>query len=307
MGDHVKMLRPSYRRWRQRPLRLRWWRELALVAVFDAVYEWTSDLSGTDRALAQRHAYEEIRLERALGLFREPGIQAWALHSRVFIEASDLFYATAHFLLPVLALVWLFRLHPERYLRWRDALAWTTGLALVGFTVFPLMPPRMLPARFGIIDTMNVIGGPGSWDTVLLKEAGNQLAAMPSLHISWALWSVLALMPVVRRPWAKLLLALDPLATVVVILVTGNHYILDIVGGLVVLALGYGLAVLSPLYLRRTLVTGPDGGRPADGTADPPGAGPGSGSPGTGSPPAAEPDGRAPDPLPHQRAGVSSP
>lgn len=254
VDDHGEMqLRARWDDWRRRPARLRFWRELALVVVYDLVYEWTSDLTSAGRSTAYRHALAQIRIEKDLGLLQEHTIQAWALHSKIFIELSDLFYATAHFILPVVALVCLFRYHPARYLKWRDTLAWTTALALVCFAVFPLMPPRMLPARYGVIDTMVRIGGLGSWDAALLKDAGNQFAAMPSLHISWALWSVLALYPVVRRPWVKALLVLDPIVTVVVILVTGNHFILDIFGGLAVLALGYGLAQLSPLFLPRRL------------------------------------------------------
>ena len=230
-------------------MRLRFWRELALVVVFDLVYEWTSDFAGESRNLAYHHALDQIRIERAVGLFQERTIQQWALHSKLLIELGDLFYATVHFILPVVALLWVFRVDQDRYLRWRDTLAWTTGIALACFAVFPLMPPRMLPAHYGIVDTMVKIGGLGSWDTVLLKDAGNQFAAMPSLHISWALWAVLALLPTVKRPWLKVLLLLDPLATVGSILITGNHYVLDIFGGVAVLAIGYGLASLRPRYL----------------------------------------------------------
>jgi len=254
--DHGEMqVGRRWEQWRAKPVRLRFWRELSLVAVFEGVYEWTSDLAGKSAPVAYRHALDQIRVERALGLFREHTIQSWALHSRVLIELADLFYATAHFILPVVALLWVFRVDPVRYLRGRDALAWTTAIALACFVVFPLMPPRMLPARFGVIDTMERIGGPGSWDTVLLKDAGNPFAAMPSLHVSWALWSVLVLYPLVKRRWIRVLLVLDPIATVITILITGNHYILDILGGVAVLAIGYGLAGLRPRYLPWRVVT----------------------------------------------------
>ena len=254
LGDHGGM-QERWERWRAKPVRLRFWRELTLVVVFDAVYEWTSDFAGKSAPVAYGHALSQIRVEKALGLFQERTIQVWALHSRFLIELADLFYATVHFILPVVALLWVFRVDPARYLRWRDTLAWTTAIALACFAVFPLMPPRMLPARYGIIDTMERIGGLGSWDTVLLKDAGNQFAAMPSLHVSWALWSVLALYPLVHRRWIRVLLVLDPLVTVVSILVTGNHYFLDIFGGLAVLAIGYGLASLRPRYLPWRVVT----------------------------------------------------
>lgn len=282
-------MRSRWARWRQRPVRLRFWRELALVVVFELVYEWTSDFAGQSRNLAYHHALAQIRIERAVGLFQERTIQVWALHSKLLIELSDLFYATVHFILPVVALVWVFRVDRARYLRWRDTLAWTTGIALACFAVFPLMPPRMLPAHYGIIDTMEKIGGLGSWDTVLLKDAGNQFAAMPSLHISWALWAVLALYPTVKRPWLRALLILDPLATVASILVTGNHYVLDIFGGLAVLAIGYGLATLRPRYLPWRVEDGVPKGAAPPGVEQPPDRAPKTPIPVPVTMPAAEP------------------
>ena len=246
-------------RWRNRPIRLRFWREFVYVGLFDLVYEWTSDYAGTSRSLAYRNALSQLRVEHALGLQQEHTIQAWALHSRVLIEQADLFYATVHFVAPVAALIWLFKAHPERYLRCRDVLAWTTGLALGCFALYPLMPPRMLPSGYGVIDTMARIGGPGSWDTVLLKDAGNQFAAMPSLHIAWCLWVTLSVYPVVRSRWMRALLVADPVLTTVSILVSGNHYVLDIFGGVAVLAAGYGLAALTPRFLPRRLAAAPAG------------------------------------------------
>jgi hypothetical protein len=236
---------------RARPVRLRFWREFAYVALFDLVYEWTSDKAGTSRSVAYHHAVAQVRVEHDLGLLQEHTIQAWALHSRLIIELSDLFYATVHFIMPVVGLIWLFKKFPERYLPWRDMLAWSTGLALGCFALFPLMPPRMLPSSYGVTDTMQQIGGLGSWDTVLLKDAGNQFAAMPSLHITWALWACLALYPLVRRRWVKWLLVADPVVTTVTILVTGNHYVLDIFGGVAVLAAGWALARVTPRFLPR--------------------------------------------------------
>lgn len=257
----IRRARPRWEAWRRKPVKLRFWRELLLIGGLDLIYEWISDKAGTSRAVAYRNALGQVHLEHAVGLLQEHTIQAWALHSTLFIELMDLFYATVHFVMPVVTLIWLFRWHPERYLPWRDVVAWTTLLALGCFAVFPLMPPRMLPSGYGVIDTMQVIGGLGSWDTVLLKDAGNQFAAMPSLHISWCLWCVLALWPVVRRPWAKALLVADPVVTIISILVTGNHYVVDIFGGVAVLGAGYLVARLMARVLPRTLAVERSAGR----------------------------------------------
>lgn len=222
--------------------RLRWWKEILAVVAFDAVYEWTSEKAAGARAVAGHHAQQIVHTERWLGVFREQAVQQWFLPHRLLIEASDLFYSTVHFVLPVATLVWLFRRFPERYVRWRNALAWMTALGLIGFITFPLLPPRFLPSNFGFVDTLNAVGGIGSFDSALMKDAGNLYAAMPSLHIAWALWCVFALVPVVRRRWIKALLILHPAATLFTIIVTGNHYFLDAAGGVVVFSLGVAIA-----------------------------------------------------------------
>lgn len=224
--------------------RLRWWKEILAVVAFDVVYEWTSSKAAGAHAVAGTHAGQIVHAERSLGIFREHAVQQWFLPHRLLIEASDLFYSTVHFVLPVVTLIWLFRKFPERYVRWRNALAWMTGLGLVGFIVYPLLPPRFLPASFGFVDTLNVIGGIGSWDSSLMKDAGNLYAAMPSLHIAWALWCVFALVPVVRRRWIKALLILHPFVTLFTIVVTANHFFLDAAGGVVVFTLGVTIARL---------------------------------------------------------------
>ncbi len=222
--------------------RLRWWKEILAVVAFDVVYEWTSSKAAGAHAVAGSHGRQIVHAERTLGIFREHAIQQWFLPHRLLIEASDLFYSTVHFVLPVVTLIWLFRRFPERYIRWRNALAWMTGLGLIGFITYPLLPPRFLPSSFGFVDTLNVIGGIGSWDSALMKDAGNLYAAMPSLHIAWALWCVFALVPVVRRRWIKALLIAHPFVTLFTIIVTANHYFLDAVGGVVVFSLGVAIA-----------------------------------------------------------------
>jgi hypothetical protein len=224
--------------------RLRWWKEVLAIVAFDLVYEWTSSKAAGAHAVAGTHASQIVHAERSIGIFHEHAIQQWFLPHRLLIEASDLFYSTVHFVLPVVTLVWLFRRFPERYIRWRNALAWMTGLGLIGFITFPLLPPRFLPSSFGFVDTLNVIGGIGSWDSALMKDAGNLYAAMPSLHIAWALWCVFALVPVVRRRWIKALLILHPFVTLFTIIVTANHYFLDAAGGVVVFTLGVAIAQL---------------------------------------------------------------
>jgi membrane-associated phospholipid phosphatase len=159
------------------------------------------------------------------------------------------------------ALIWLFRRMPERYPLWRNTLAWTTALALIGFALYPLAPPRLMPG-LGVIDTVHGVQDFSKPDYGTLTALTNQYAAMPSLHCGWALWVTFVLWPAARKPSAKLLVVLYPLITVFCIVVTANHYFLDAVGGAIVFCAGYGMAVLTVRHVTPLLARAPGGGAP---------------------------------------------
>jgi hypothetical protein len=225
--------------------RLRWWREVVYVAVFYGVYSAIRN-SGAEGSAAEafRNARAIIRMERFVGLYHEETIQDLFLGQEWFIRLWNIFYGSAHFIVTAGALVWLFRRWPERYPVWRNTLAAMTGLALIGFAFYPLMPPRLLPDRYGYVDTLSVIGGLWSFDSGTMKQISNQYAAMPSLHIGWSCWSALVLFPMVKRPWVRALVAVYPMLTLFAIVVTANHFWLDAVGGLAVLGAGHFVARL---------------------------------------------------------------
>lgn len=223
----------------------RFWAELALVATFYGLYELVSGVTAGAGGPALGHALGEVQVERALGIYWEPAIQRLFLGQVWLVQASNVFYATVHFVMPVVALLWLFWKFPARYRRWRNAMAWMMGLSLVVFILDPVLPPRLLPAAYRFVDTMKVYKGAGSLDQVLLTDVGDLYAAMPSLHVAWAGWCAAALIPTVRRVWLKVLLVADPVLTTFVVLVTANHFILDVIGGLVVLAAGIALSGLT--------------------------------------------------------------
>jgi membrane-associated phospholipid phosphatase len=222
--------------------RLRWWREALYVLAFYGVYSIVRNQFGSAAVspeTAYEHARQVIDVERAMGLYHEETIQEWFLGWRWFIQFWNLFYGTFHFVVTTFCIVWLFRRFPERYVRWRTTLAATTGLALIGFALYPLMPPRLLPDSYGYVDTLREYGGLWSFDDGAMSKVSNQYAAMPSLHFGWSLWCALVLVPTLRSPWLRWLAALYPVATLFSIIVTGNHYWLDAAGGAVVLGAGY--------------------------------------------------------------------
>jgi hypothetical protein len=211
------------------------------IAAFYGIYSVIRNTQGS-ASVSAAHAFTNARrlisVERAVGLFHEEAVQKAFLGWRHFIQFWDLYYGTFHFVVTVVALILLFRRFPDRYPRWRNTLAATTALALVGFAAYPLMPPRLLPATYGFVDTLRVYGGLWSFQSGPVAHVSNQFAAMPSLHFAWSSWSALVLVPMVRRPWSKAVVALYPVATLFAIVVTANHYVLDAAGGALVLAAG---------------------------------------------------------------------
>ena len=222
---------------------LRWYREVAFVLAFYVVYSFVRNQFGSaDGANAEQaftNAKRVIGFERFFGLYQEERIQDWFLDWEGFIDFWNVFYGTFHFVVTAFCIVWLFRRFPERYVQWRTTLAATTALALIGFAFFPLLPPRLLSASYGFVDTLRVYGGLWSFDSGAMSKVSNQYAAMPSLHFAWSAWCACVLFPTLKRPWLKALALAYPALTLFAIVVTGNHYWIDAVGGAVVLGLGY--------------------------------------------------------------------
>lgn len=226
--------------------RLRWWREVLLVAVFYAVYTLIRDeyTSSGGRDDAEGNARWIIHAERDLHIFSEQSIQHWILewHWHVFIEFWNAWYGTAHFVAVAGVLIYLYHKRSARYPLWRNTFAVMNLIALFGFAFFPLMPPRLLPASYHFVDTLAHYGSPWNFSSGPAAKASNQFAAMPSMHTGWSTWCALALLPSIRPRWGKAAIFLYPLSTVFCIVVTGNHYFLDAVGGLVALGLAYCIA-----------------------------------------------------------------
>jgi hypothetical protein len=231
---------------------------VAYILGFYALYSFVRNQFGsasTDPAEAYANAVRVIDVQRALGIFNEAVVQSWFTSWDGLLWVVNVYYGTLHFLVPIGVLVFLARRHAQAYPLWRNTILATTGLALVSFALFPLMPPRLLcdcpygagPAAVAdglpaFVDTLAVHGGLWSFDSEAMQSVSNQYAAMPSLHVAWALWCALALLPFLRSPWAKALALLYPVATISAVVITGNHYWLDAAGGAVVLAAGYGVA-----------------------------------------------------------------
>ena len=238
-----------------RPIqRSHWWREVLLVATFYGLYTLVRDVRGdtpVSVVQATTNAHRIIRFERYVGMFHEADIQHWFLRYRGLIRLCDDYYGTVHFVAVIAVLLLLFFRFPQRYRLWRNTLALTTGLALIGFSFFPVLPPRLLPAGYHFVDTLDTIGGLWNFSSGPVNDVSNQYAAFPSLHTAWSAWCVLALIPLIRPLWGKVLVVLYPLATIFTIIVTANHYFADVAAGLLLLGVSYLLARVLTAHVDR--------------------------------------------------------
>ncbi|MET7426599.1 phosphatase PAP2 family protein [Dactylosporangium sp. NPDC005555] len=243
-------------------MRPRAWAELLLVVGLFLAYKMGRLL--VDGRVGQAYANAKLvwHAERAMWLPDEAALQHLLLTSEVVIRSANVYYAVVHFPATVAFLVFMYIFRPEHYIRFRRILAWLTAAGLVMHFAFPLAPPRML-AGIGMLDTAARFGpsvyGPPQTDTL-----SNQYAAMPSLHVGWALVVALGLIVSTRSRWRWLWLA-HPILTTVVVVGTANHYWLDgIVGaalvGALMLAVGHvrkrtaaPVPVTIPAQLRRNL------------------------------------------------------
>ncbi|CAM5556980.1 bifunctional glycosyltransferase 87/phosphatase PAP2 family protein [Streptomyces abikoensis] len=231
---------PLFRFWRRPLTRPNVLLELMLLRVGYWVYQFIRARATGERSVAEAHGRQILGAEEFLHLDVEHGFNRFVADSGWLTGGMNYYYGTFHFLVPVCLLVWLYVRRPGTY-RWaRTALSLATLIALAGFWAYPLAPPRLMPG-LGFVDTAN---GPQDLDNPdfgALTELSNQYAAMPSLHIGWSLWCGIVVAVVARKRWMKWLGMLYPLMTLSVIVGTANHYVLDAVGGALVVLTGFAI------------------------------------------------------------------
>ncbi|GLF93551.1 phosphatase PAP2 family protein [Streptomyces yaizuensis] len=228
----------------QRP---RWWTELILIAVVYVAYSAGRLLARGDVNTAVDHGLAILRAERALNLDFETPLNKIFTETPAIGIPADFLYASLHYLVTPAVLIWLFRSHAVRYRAARTWLMVSTLLGLVGFTLTPTCPPRLLHESHGFVDTMAQYSSYGWWGAEASAPRGmggftNQYAAMPSLHVGWAIWCGVIMWRVGRGPVMRTLAVAYPLVTVIVVMGTANHYFLDAVAGAAVMGIGALLA-----------------------------------------------------------------
>jgi hypothetical protein len=195
---------------------------------------------------AFQHARSLIDVEQTLGIFVEPAIQGWALSSGPVIDAASWIYINAQTSVTVGSLVFLYLFHNRSFYFVRNMFMVAMGVALLGYTMFPTAPPRFFP-EWGFVDAVsNFVGA--SHDNATVEALFNPYAAVPSMHVCFALLIAIPLSRVVKNNVARWFWRIYPLLVVFVIVSTGNHFFADAFFG----ACTAGLSALAALWLART-------------------------------------------------------
>ncbi|MGW7555050.1 phosphatase PAP2 family protein [Streptomyces rimosus] len=223
--------------------RPRWWTELPLLALVYAAYSAGRLVARGDAHAAAGHGETILRWEELLRIDPERALNRLFTATPALGIPADFAYASLHYLITPAVLIWLWHRRPAHYRTLRTWLMLATLIGLIGFTLLPTAPPRLLDTGSGFADTMARFSSYGWWggDASAPRGLGgmtNQFAAMPSLHVGWALWCAVVLWKHGRSRATRALAVAYPLVIVLVVMGTANHYLLDALAGTAVMGLG---------------------------------------------------------------------
>ena len=227
--------------------------QIGLVIALAEAYRLLRRLLPTDWPQAMANAQQVERLERVTHTAWEQSIQGWFLQFPELVKGMNWFYLSSHFFVTGAFFVWLYWRSREGFSIFRDGFLLATAIALVIHWRYPTAPPRL--ADVDIKDTIDLysgvnIGGPHH------ERFANPVAAVPSLHAGWALALGIGVVLYARSQVVRILGVLYPLAVLLTIVVTGNHFIFDAVAGGLVMAVGFAatapfrVAAREPAYAR---------------------------------------------------------
>jgi PAP2 superfamily len=214
--------------------------EAVLVVSIYAVYETSRGLVAGGSGVALHHARMIASLERSLHVFVEANVQHAGGALPGLIGALGLLYLTMHLAVTGTYLLWLHRCRPAAFPLVRTTVLIASSLALIGYMAFPTAPPRL--AALGIADTIS--GDHVDLNHGLLSSLYNPFAAVPSMHVGYAVIVGASLVRYGGRPVLRAAGVVYPALVVLVIVATGNHFLFDAAAGVIVAAVAAGAARL---------------------------------------------------------------
>ena len=220
----------------------RLWRELLIVVGVFFLYDRINNISTPeDRSVALNNGRDILRLEEFLRLDIERSANEWLVGNRFLGTILANFYNLAHIWVMVVIVVFVWLRRRPMYADLRNALVLFNLLGFVVFWLYPVAPPRMFD---GFTDVIEQTGAISSFHSGALAPAANQFAAMPSLHMAWAIWCVVAIYRTLSSRGWRLAGWAHVILTIIAVVATANHFVLDLVGGAITSVAGFAIAAL---------------------------------------------------------------
>jgi len=231
-------------------------RQVLLVTLGGFIYFGVRGLTEGSPAEAEARGLGILEWEESLGIAIEREAQALIANSEMLVTISNWVYIWFHWPVIIATLVWLHRNHRVQYLLLRNAMFISGAIGMVIFALYPVAPPRLTEA--GFVDTVTELSN--SYRILQPPALVNKYAAVPSLHVGWNLLVGIVILTVARHKITRVFAALSPLAMIVAVVLTANHYVVDAVAGIIVAMVGLTLAQKLPERWRTV--------RPVDRTAN---------------------------------------
>lgn len=223
--------------------RLPWWGEASVAIAFYLMYDVVQAMTQSDQDEATAHGLDIVHAEKTLHIWAEPDINHWATAHHWFALIAGYDYGIAHVFMTAAVLGFVWSRYPRVEIALRNTILGFSIAALFVYWQYPVSPPRfVVPGLTDTLTSNDILGSQHSYHGFV-----NLYAAMPSLHVAWAVWCAAAIVLALRSPWRHFAW-LYPCWTTLVVVSTANHYFLDAAAGLGLAAVP--LTVVS-LRLRR--------------------------------------------------------
>lgn len=238
--------------------RPRWWVQVLLIVGFAWAYDAVRALHGNVVTTAVRHGRAVLALDHRLHMSWAGPLNNWVFHHDAIADVLAGYYVVMHLGMAAFTLLVLW-LTGRGYTFHRNVLILLSLIGLAVYWLYPVAPPRLL--HQGVHDTVH---STLPFAYAAESKSANLYAAIPSLHMAWALWATIALWSVTTRWWLRAVEALHPILTAVTVLATGNHFTFDLITGVALTIVGYLVGFgARHLRRRRRLMPAIDATRPA--------------------------------------------
>jgi membrane-associated phospholipid phosphatase len=201
-------------------------RQVLLFVGAYLIYQAVRGLVGSGGYKPFGDATKIINLERLLHVFIEPSVQAWASHMHWLMDLADWSYLNAHYFVTLAALLFIYFRRNDSFYFVRNMFMIAMAIALVGYALYPTAPPRLMP-EWGFTDSISQFMGVAHLDYGPEKAFLNFYAAVPSMHVCFAMMTGIPMARLVKRWPAKIAWSLYPLFITFVVVVTANHFLTD--------------------------------------------------------------------------------